>query len=358
LRSAAQNACVLEARNRFGGRVLTVGNDDGEDCDLGPSWFWPGQPLITSLLDRFSIPHYEQFTDGDILLQQAAGHVERSPGPSPMKGARRIQGGINHLVNAIVDRIDSPHRLLAHRVTGLAIDSDVITVDVNGPSGKSQIQAKQIALAIPPRLAAKLTFTPELPAQAMQQLIETPTWMAGHAKFFAVFDEPFWRQRGLCGTAFSQRGPLAEIHDASPDSAQLFSLFGFSGLDPESRTRLGAATFIKQATAQLAELFGDQANQPVAIYFQDWSSERFTTCADDRMPQTHHPQYGLSLQLGTDWDGRLEFISAETSFSNGGLLEGALEAGLRFSRRITGLDVPITDEGYTPHSASMDRDWL
>ena len=348
----------MEARSRFGGRILTAGSNDGTDCDLGPSWFWPGQPLVASLLKRFSISHYEQFADGDLLLQQVGGHVERSKGPSPMKGSRRVQGGINHLVDSIVDHIDAPHRLLAHMITGLSIDRDLITVDVNGPSGNTQVQAKQVALAIPPRLAAGLLYTPALPVDVIQTLATTPTWMAGHAKFFAVYDEPFWRQQGLCGTAFSQRGPLAEIHDASPVSTNTFSLFGFSGLDSESRARLGRAEFIHQATAQLAGLFGDQASNPQAVYFQDWSSERFTAGDDDHKPQTHHPQYGLNLQLGSDWDGRLEFISTETSFNNGGLIEGALESGLGFSRRITGLDIPFTDVRCTPHSASMDWDWL
>ena len=348
LRCAAVNASVVEARNRFGGRILTVGSEHGADCDLGPSWIWPGQPLVASLLKHFNIPHYEQFADGDILLQQPGGSVERSPGPSPMAGSWRIEGGINRLVDAIASQIDASHRLLAHRVTGLAIDGDIITADINGPSGKTRLQAKRVALAIPPRLAAELSFTPELPAAVTRTLTATPTWMAGYAKFFAVYDEPFWRQQGLCGSAFSQRGPLAEIHDASPISASIFSLFGFSGLDSESRTRLGRDEFIKQATAQLAVLFGNQANNPTAVYFQDWSSESFTAGADDHRPLSCHPQYGFNLQLDSGWDGRLEFISTESSFSNGGLIEGALQAGLGFARRITGLDIPFTDDSDTP----------
>ena len=358
LQSAAVNASVMEGRDRVGGRILTVGRDEGADCDLGPSWFWPGQPLVASLLKHFSIPHYEQFADGDVMLQQPGGRIERSPGPSPMAGSRRIEGGINHLVDAIADQIDAPRQFFAHRVTGLSIDGDRITVDVRGPSGKIQVQARQVVLAIPPRLAAELIFTPELPAAVMQTLTATPTWMAGYAKFFAVYDEPFWRQQGLCGTAFSQRGPLAEIHDASPVSANTFSLFGFSGLDAQSRAALGKAEFVKQATTQLAELFGARANSPTMVYFQDWSCERFTASAADHLTQTRHPQYGLNLQLGNDWDGKLEFISTEASFSNGGLVEGALESGLSFARRITGLDLAHLDDSYTPHNASIDWDWL
>ena len=274
-----------------------------------------------------------------------------------MTGSRRIQGGINRLVDEIADQIDTAHRFLAHTVTGLSINGDIITVDVEGASGQTQVRAKHVALAIPPRLAAELKYSPELPEEAMQTLAETPTWMAGHAKFFAVYEEPFWRQQGLCGTALCQGGPLAEIHDASPVAANSFSLFGFSGLDPQSRASLGQAEFIKQATAQLATLFGDQANSPRAVYFQDWSSEKFTASAADHRPQIHHPQYGLNLQMGSDWDGRLEFISTEASFGNGGLIEGALESGLGFSRRITGLDTPLIDDSQAAWSGvGLKRD--
>jgi monoamine oxidase len=344
LRYAGINASVMEARTRFGGRILTARGDDGADCDLGPSWFWPGQPFMAGLLNHFNIPSYEQFVDGAVLFQKMDGRIDRTTGASPMAGSRRIQGGINRLTDAIVAEIESSHRFLEHMVTGLSISRDLITVDVMGPSGKIQVQAKQVAVAIPPRLAADLTFLPELPAKAMQTLGATPTWMAGHAKFFAIYDEPFWRKKGLCGTAISQRGPLAEIHDASPNSGSIFSLFGFSGLDAKSRASRGRSEFIRQATDQLAMLFGNKANQPKAVYFQDWSTERFTASDADRNPQTYHPQYGLHLQFGNAWDGKLEFISTETSFSNGGLMEGALEAGLQFSKRITGLDVPLIDE--------------
>lgn len=357
LHRSGVNARVLEARTRFGGRILTVENGTGAECDLGPSWFWPGQPFVASLLNHFAIPYYEQYAAGALLYQQMDGRIEETTDASPMAGSLRIEGGINRLTEAIANEIDPAHHFLKHIVTGLSISNDVITVDVTGPSGKLQMQAKQVAVAIPPRLAANLTFVPELPPKTMQTLTTTSTWMAGHAKFFAVYDEPFWRKKGLCGTAISRLGPLAEIHDASPNSGSTFSLFGFAGLDAESRASMGRTEFMRQATLQLATLFGDEANRPTAVYFQDWSTEEFTASTADRQPQTHHPQYGLNLQLGSAWDGKLEFISTETSFTNGGLIEGALESGLRFSKRITGLDIPLNDETVTPHIASMGWDW-
>lgn len=353
LSSAGINASVMEARTRLGGRILTVEGNAGAECDLGPSWFWPGQPLIANVLNHFKISSYEQFVDGEVLFQQPGGHTEKINAASPMTGARRIQGGMGQLTDVIANEIEATSRYVAHKVTGLSINDSIITVDVVGPTGKMQVQANQVALAIPPRLAAELKFTPELPATTIQTLRETPTWMAGHAKFFAVYDKPFWREKGLCGTVISQHGPLSEIHDASPNSENSFSLFGFSGLSAQNRASVGDAAFIKQAIAQLVTLFGDEASQPKNIHFQDWSTETFTADIADRKSPAHHPQYGLNPPLGSAWDGRLEFISTETSTSSGGLMEGALEAGLRYSQRIIEMKTPSADDTLTPLTTNM-----
>ena len=355
LRSAGIDASLFEARPRFGGRILTVGE---ADCDLGPSWFWPGQPLVASLLEHFKIPYYEQFAAGALLFQQADGVIERIVHTSPMAGSLRIQGGINRLTDKISLEIDESHRFLSHVVNGLSIDGDKVKVDVIGPFGERQVTARQVALAIPPRLAADLNYSPDLPEASQRTLAETPTWMAGHAKFFAVYEKPFWRQQGLSGSVISQRGPLAEIHDASPEHGNVFSLFGFCGMDASRRELVGQTELTDQALAHLVEIFGQQASSPDSVYLQDWSNEKFTASSSDRAPQNHHPRYGLNLDPGDAWQGRLDFISTEASFSNGGLIEGALQAGLRFSERCTGRKMSRIDDANAPHTASMSWDWL
>ncbi len=352
------NATLLEARGRFGGRVLTVERDSGANCDLGPSWIWSGQLVVATLLNRFGIPHYEQYSQGALLFQQPNGAVMRHNAPSPMTGSWRIQGGVSALVDAIAAEIPDTNKRLAHTVTGLSSEGGLIKVDVAHGTEALRIEAKQVAIAMPPRLAAELTYNPALPKDAMHLLRETPTWMAGHAKFFAVYERPFWRDNGLCGTAISQRGPLIEIHDASPDTGELYCLFGFVGIDSAGRKDMGHAELTRRATEQLGLLFGEEATRPRTTHLQDWSAEEFTAGSADQKPQTRHPNYGLSVPAGDVWNGRLDFISSETSYTNGGLIEGALESGLRFAKRVTGQSLPLTAEARQVHKASMDWDWL
>jgi NADPH-dependent 2,4-dienoyl-CoA reductase/sulfur reductase-like enzyme len=53
LQRAGLDVNLVEARSRYGGRVLTLAAETGAECDLGPSWFWQGQPLVAGLLDHF-----------------------------------------------------------------------------------------------------------------------------------------------------------------------------------------------------------------------------------------------------------------------------------------------------------------
>jgi hypothetical protein len=64
----------------------------------------------------------------------------------------------------------------------------------------------------------------------------------------------------------------------------------------------------------------------------------------------------LNPELGDAWAERLKFISSESSFTSGGLIEGGLEAGLGYVQKIIGSEVFLkTDIAYCIlHTASMD----
>ena len=55
---------LFEARDRLGGRILTVdeaGRADEDGFDLGPSWFWPDmQPGLGDLVDELSLGTFAQ----------------------------------------------------------------------------------------------------------------------------------------------------------------------------------------------------------------------------------------------------------------------------------------------------------
>jgi len=98
LQRAGHAVHLVEARARFGGRVLTTAE---HACDLGPSWFWPGQPLIARLIKHFDLERYSQFADGVTLHQRADGYIQPMMSASPMAGAFRLRGGLQALADAL-----------------------------------------------------------------------------------------------------------------------------------------------------------------------------------------------------------------------------------------------------------------
>ena len=59
---------LVEARDRPGGRILTQ-RDGAGYFDLGPAWFWPGQPRVASLIDRLGLEWFEQYSTGALSYE-------------------------------------------------------------------------------------------------------------------------------------------------------------------------------------------------------------------------------------------------------------------------------------------------
>ncbi|MEM9477842.1 MAG: NAD(P)/FAD-dependent oxidoreductase [Pseudomonadota bacterium] len=311
---------LLEARDRFGGRIMTESVGDAS-FDMGPAWFWPGQPRIEALVARLGLGKFDQFANGDLTYEDEGGRVQRGYGFASMEGSWRLEGGLSRLTEALAARITETRLSLNAQVASLAMTDGTCCATLQEGT---QIEADRIVLAMPPRTAAGLDFAPALPSQATQAMANVPTWMAGQAKAVAVYDRPFWREAGLSGDAMSRRGPMVEIHDASPARGGPYALFGFIGVPPAARADTAR---LKQAVEeQLVRLFGAGAATPRALFIKDWALDPLTATPSDAAPQYSHPAYGLPTAMRGLWDGKLIFAGTEVAPSFGGYIEGALEA--------------------------------
>lgn len=307
---------LFEARDRLGGRILTE-RCHGDWFDLGPSWFWPGQPRMAAFVERFGLRVFPQFSDGAQLFDTAQGDVIRDHGFASMQGSLRVHGGMRALVGALADELPDGSVLTGNPVQSVSGAAELRFLD------GTCLSFDRIVMAVPPRVAAELHYIPQLPSATMAALQSIPTWMAGHAKLTAVYEAPFWREEDLSGDASSQRGPLVEIHDASSEGRG--ALFGFLGVPAEARAGQRDAV-ISASLAQLARLFGPRAGTPEAVFYTDWAEEAGTSVTADRAPLTHHPAYGRPAALQPTLSDRLYFASTELAPEMGGFLEGALAA--------------------------------
>ena len=200
-------------------------------------------------------------------------------------------------------------------------------------------QAEHVLLALPPRLAvAQLDWQPPLPADLHSAWQRTPTWMAPHAKYVAVYETPFWREQGLSGQARSARGPLVEIHDLSQPGGGA-ALFGFVGVPAAVRATVSEDVLRQHCRAQLARLFGPAAAHPVADALKDWTQDPLTATAQDQSSTGHHAAAPAASASEGAWAERIVGIGSECSPQYPGYLAGALDAT---QRGLQALGVPAS----------------
>lgn len=235
------------------------------------------------------------------------------------------------MAKALLCSLDADSVMLNTRVTAISkTDRGDYRVIATQNNQALELHADSVITTIHLRLMAQsIEFTPKLPTSATEKMRSLPTWMAAHAKIMAIYPTPFWRSQGHSGSATSYLGPLAEIHDASPNTASeqlaLGALFGFVGVNAAGRQTAGEATLKAMVIRQLTHIFGQQASEPLALELQDWSREELIATRDDHA-NAIHPAYGLQTANGGSQHPHLFFAGTEAATRTGGYLEGALEA--------------------------------
>ena len=319
---------LLEARPRLGGRILGMpGVTDELLYDGGPAWVWPDlQPRMSRLLAALDLETFPQETQGRLVLQGTGGRREEAAQAfASTPPSMRVAGGLSTLIARLEACLATIDVQCDTVVTALACDADGVRVTGRCPRGVSRWQTRLVVVAVPPRLAATWDFSPHLSPDTQTLLQAVPTWMAGHAKCMVVYSEPFWRTAGLSGEAFSQVGPLGEIHDASVPRHGPGALMGFF-MWPYALRKKRSERLIQDVCAQLGVLFGARATAPARIRIQDWAAEPFTATMADTQPLREHPFYQPIFLRDTQWEGRVVFAGTEVAAEQGGYLEGALVA--------------------------------
>ena len=334
LRAANVEFVLLEARDRLGGRILTVdeaGCPAEDGFDLGPSWYWPRmQPAIADVVAELGLSAFGQNSDGDVLFERMSREgPQRYRASAQEQLSFRLAGGTAALVRALARALPHAHVRLRAPVTAMALGGDGVELTIRRAGEATEtLVADQVIAAVPPRLLdATVAFTPEQDTAAARRWRGTPTWMAPHAKFFALYERPFWREAGLSGTAQSMVGPMPEMHDATTASGRA-ALFGFLGIGADQRAALGEEALSGACLEQLARLFGPEARHPRATLFKDWAADPLTATAADR-DGGGHPAADPTPWVAGPWREHLTLGGSETSPSEPGYLAGAVVAATR-----------------------------
>lgn len=321
---------VLEARERVGGRLLSVGDagsiGDAGRVDLGATWFWGNEERVARLCSDLNVPTFPQAGNGDDL-HEMMGTVRRWPSDRAGIAEFRVDGGTATLAERLAAALpDGVLRLQARAKSVTRLENGQhLRVDFEEDDRNVGIATTHVVVALPPALAvSSLTFQPALDEELTAVMTRTPVWMGATGKFLVVFDRPFWREAGLSGRAFSRSGPLFEIHDASGRDDVPAALFGFCM--PRGLQDPGPSE--NEVLAQLTRLFGEQAKEPKAVHKKLWWLEDLTV-PEEALALNDYSHYGHPLLQRSAWNGFLHWSTTETASFAPGHIEGALEAAER-----------------------------
>jgi len=329
---------LFEARPRLGGRILSPAcAASGMRVDLGPTWYWPEtQPQISQLVAECGLASFAQHDTGEVLRLT---DPDKAPDSVEIEavhgGARRLEGGMSTLVEALAQALPDSVLRRDHQLTTVLDRGDHAELHFRCGEITTAIQALRIVLTAPPRiLEERIRFAPPLNDEVRAAMRATHTWMADQAKVVIGYERAFWREAGHSGNAFvnHEQAVVGEIFDACDASGTQAALGGFIALSPTLRDsfRDGLPMLMNN---QMMQVFGTKLEHGEQHY-QDWAAEPHTCSTLDRAPPDGHPEYGNPILRKAMWGGRLRIGGTETAAYAGGTMEGALESAARIAREL------------------------
>jgi monoamine oxidase len=198
--------------------------------------------------------------------------------------------------------------------------------------GSSRIRARFAVVAVPPALRRKIHFEPVLDTDPDALARAMP--MGATVKVLALYDEPFWRQRGWSGEAVFGTGPLSVVFDNVSHRDAQAALVGFvvgddarrfAAREPEERR--------EQVLSSLRRAFGPEAGSPSHYLEHDWASEEWTAgCPVSSFVPGSMRAFAPALREPA---GRIHWAGTETATCSPGYLDGAVFAGERAAREVS-----------------------
>ena len=229
----------------------------------------------------------------------------------PINVARRL--GERVVLEAAVRRIETKGK-------------NAVTVLADGV----EVDARRVVVAVPPILAARIEFSPALPAAKRRLLRRLAPGTT--IKLEVTYDRPWWRDLGLSGQANGTDDPVNATFDNTPPQGAPGILFGFV-VDGGARA-LPASAAGRQAAliANLTTFFGDEARNVTGFVQGDWTRDPWTRgCPVGTLGRNQLSTLGPQLRKPV---GLVHFAGTETSTFWFGFMDGAVRSGERAAAEV------------------------
>ena len=312
---------ILESRNRVGGRILT-----NNGIDLGATWFQTPHQNVLNLLEEVGVSKFRQYNKGRSVLVYSTMAPEHYFESDPIAAsAYRVAGSSTAMIQTLAEPVrDKIH--LETVVSSISENGNALSVETN----KGNYSAEKVIVTIPPKIATRITFTPELSEVVMRAMDSTHTWMSNAIKVGITLKTPFWRNKDLSGTVIGQVGAVTELYDHSNVEDNSYALMGFvnEGLrdySPEQRKQ--------RILDYLVKYLGKEINEYLYYVEKDWSQD-LNTSSETIKSVYMSPSYGNPVFAQSYMNDRLLFSGAETSPLYGGYMDGAIYSGILAAEKV------------------------
>ncbi|MEU2204590.1 NAD(P)/FAD-dependent oxidoreductase [Microbacterium oleivorans] len=264
--------------------------------------------LLQSLLMAASAGSYSHLVDADFILD------------------KRVVGGLQQVPVLLAERLgddvflNRPVRTLEWSDAGVTAHAEGLTV-----------RARSAILALAPVLYHRISFEPPMPR--LQHQMHQHLSMGFVIKVHAVYETPFWREKGLSGTAFSPYEICHEAYDNTNHEDPRGTLVGFvSDRNADDMFRLSAEERKERILESLSHYYGPEAKDPVVYYESDWGTEEWTRgayAASFDMGGLH--RYGADVRTPV---GPIHFACSDIAGAGYQHVDGAIRMGRLAARNI------------------------
>jgi monoamine oxidase len=215
--------------------------------------------------------------------------------------------------------------LLGSPASEIRHDSSGVSLKV----GRRRVRAARAIVAVSPAVASRIEYEPPLPParEALGQRMPMGAYMKG----VGVYDRAWWRDRGLSGLAFADRGPVQMTVDVGPAGGEPGVLAGFvTGAPARDVARLEGDARRRAVLDAMARLVGDEAAAPRSYRDFNWLEERWSRGGPVGLmgPGT---LTGLGPVLREPL-GPVHWAGTDTATEWNGYMDGAIQAGERAAR--------------------------